>query len=107
MSVRTYPRSMEPLTISSGYRSWQLNNAIQGASKTSAHSLGYAADIIPCNGSKHTVTDLENFVKEILKKNKIAYDQYIDEKKGNSQWVHLGIRNSAGQQRRQNLVIRK
>lgn len=40
--------TLGPLRISSGYRSPALNAAI-GGSKTSAHVLGYAADVIPLN----------------------------------------------------------
>jgi uncharacterized protein YcbK (DUF882 family) len=38
--------ALGPLHISSGYRSFALNAAV-GGSKTSAHMLGYAADVIP------------------------------------------------------------
>ncbi len=39
------------LRISSGYRSRELNTAIRG-SKTSAHMLGFAADVIPLKTTK-------------------------------------------------------
>ncbi|HLG16131.1 MAG TPA: D-Ala-D-Ala carboxypeptidase family metallohydrolase [Blastocatellia bacterium] len=40
-----------PLRISSGYRSPALNQSV-GGSKTSAHVLGYAADVIPLSTTK-------------------------------------------------------
>jgi len=43
--------ALGPLRVSSGYRSPALNAAI-GGSKTSAHMLGFAADIIPLNTTK-------------------------------------------------------
>ena len=45
--------ALGPLRISSGYRSAALNAAI-GGSKSSAHMLGYAADVIPLNTTKMT-----------------------------------------------------
>lgn len=39
------------LRISSGYRSPKLNRAV-GGSKTSAHCLGWAADVIPLEATK-------------------------------------------------------
>ena len=89
-----------PIRISSGFRGCDLNKAI-GGSKTSAHALGYAADLVPCNND---MKGFKKFVLRWLQDNRMSYDQYIDErdKKGN-EWVHLGWRNRLGQQRKQNL----
>ena len=91
-----------PIKVTSGYRGFQLNQAVKG-SKTSAHCQGYAADLVPADGH---IDEFKIFVKNWLKENDIAFDQYIDEKSGNSTWVHLGLRNSKGEQRKQFLKYR-
>lgn len=91
-----------PIKVNSGYRSDALNKAV-GGSTTSAHSVGYAADLWPTNGK---ITEFKQFVMDWLKKNKINYDQYINEFSGTSQWVHVAIRNRSGQQRKQNLLYK-
>ena len=64
-----------PITISSGFRSKELNKAIPGSALKSAHSYGYAADLkIPAYGDpKKVATELLFF----LKSNKIPFDQLI------------------------------
>ena len=52
------------ITPTSGYRSPERNATIKGASKTSAHPLGYAADIVPANGR---MAEFKKFVKDFLK----------------------------------------
>jgi putative chitinase len=72
-----------PIVVSSGYRSDAVNAKV-GGSKTSAHSLGYAADF--------TVNGLS--VREVCEKlvqSNIKFDQLIDEKRGNTTWIHLSI----------------
>ena len=72
-----------PIIVSSGYRSDAVNTKV-GGSKTSAHSLGYAADF--------TVKGLS--VREVCEKivqSNINFDQIIDEKRGNTTWIHLSI----------------
>ena len=85
------------IDMTSGYRCEELNNAI-GGSKTSAHSHAYAADLVPSNGK---VEEFKEFTMHWLHGNNIKFDQYINEYKGNSSWVHIGIRNGSGQQRQQ------
>lgn len=85
------------IDMTSGYRCEELNNAI-GGSKTSAHSHAYAADLVPSNGK---VEEFKEFTMHWLQDNNIKFDQYINEYKGNSSWVHIGIRNGSGQQRQQ------
>lgn len=85
------------IDMTSGYRCEELNNAI-GGSKTSAHSHVYAADLVPSNGK---VEEFKEFTMHWLYDNNIKFDQYINEYKGNSSWVHIGIRNGSGQQRQQ------
>lgn len=82
------------LKITSGYRSEELNGKIKGASKTSAHCKGYAVDmaaVITCkDGTKYTLpyTELYENIKNWVKLGKISVDQCIQERSGNSVWVH-------------------
>lgn len=83
------------IRISSGYRNPILNKLVKG-SKTSAHLMCNAVDLWPCNGK------FEEFKKFV-----IAYldgklwDQCIIENSGKKQWIHLGLYNNSGKQRRQ------
>lgn len=87
------------IRVNSGFRSLALNTAIKG-SKTSAHMLGYAADIEPSNQKNK---EFWEFIIDYLKNNDIAWDQLINEKPrcGVPSWVHFGLKNKNGQQRRQ------
>ena len=87
----------KPINVTSGFRSKKLNDALKG-SKASAHLLGYAADLVPSDG------DIDAFIKftfDWLRKNKIPFDQAIDEtdNKGNH-WLHLAICNQKREQRK-------
>jgi putative chitinase len=88
------------IKVSSGYRCTKLNNAV-GGSKTSAHTTGYAADLVPVNGK---MTEFKTFVKEWLKDKK--FDQYINEFSGSTEWVHIGLKNISGKQRKQYLMYK-
>ena len=88
------------LNVTSGFRGFRLNKAV-GGSDTGVHPLGWAADIVPANGK---IKEFKAFVKFLLKKGHIPFDQCIDEKKGKSEWVHLGYANRKGLQRKQFLV---
>ncbi len=90
------------LKVNSGYRSPELNKAIKG-SNTSAHSVGYAADLIPINGQ---IAKFKSFVQNWLKKSGVVWDQYINEYSGNAQWVHIGLKNRNGQQRKQFMMYK-
>lgn len=88
--------------MSSGFRCEKLNNAI-GGSKTSAHSHAYAADLVPKNGN---IEQFKDFTMHWLLDNNINFDQYINEYKGKSSWVHIGVRNGGGQQRKQYMLFK-
>lgn len=80
-----YALGNRPITITSGYRSDEVNKANKG-SKTSEHKNGNAADFsCPRYGSPKQVClcilDAE-----------IEFDQLILEYKGDHTWVHLGLR---------------
>lgn len=75
-------KELGALTISSGYRNISLNRAI-GGSPSSAHCLGYAADVIPMRVSKH---ELAHWIADRCK-----FDQLILEF-GTLQepaWIHV------------------
>lgn len=95
--------AMGVIEITSGFRSKALNLAI-GGSTSSAHMLGYAADVQP---SHCTHESLMHF----FKKSKLKFDQIIlefgkREERKDDDWVHIGLKNAAGEQRRQFLVMR-
>lgn len=87
------------IITNSGFRSDKVNNAV-GGSKTSAHTTGWAIDFEPKNQKN---LEFYNFVKDFLNDNNIAFDQLINEKPVNGvpSWVHLGLFNRKGQQRKQ------
>lgn len=91
-----------PIDVSSGYRSPELNRHINGASKTSQHMTGQAADILiyvrDANGHKvkdangHPIVDKtanRRLFQKILDM-KLPFDQLIDEHKFS--WVHVSYR---------------
>lgn len=84
------------IIVSSGYRCPELNKEV-GGSKTSSHMLGAAADIKPANGKKN---EFFKFTKNWLLENNIKFDQIIDEYSGNLHWLHIGLRNNKGEQRK-------
>lgn len=72
-----------PVIITSGYRSPELNKAVQGSS-TSSHSHGLAADFhCPGYGSDFDVC-------RRIAASRLKFDQLIFEQ-ANSTWVHLGF----------------
>jgi hypothetical protein len=74
-----------PVLISSGYRSPELNAAVGGATN-SAHPFGCAADFtIPGFGS---VEDVCHAIKPHLAE--FGIDQLIEESGGGAKWVHVG-----------------
>lgn len=92
------------IKVNSGYRCDALNRAVGGVS-TSAHRLGYAADLQPTNGK---TDEFGKFVKEWLVRNKIKFDQCLWETQGKTKWVHIGIRSTSGSQRGdiKNLIVK-
>lgn len=85
----------QPIRISSGYRSQQLNAAIGGAIR-SQHSTGEALDI-DMDGTAVSNAEIFKFIKE-----KLSFDQLIWEfgTKQNPDWVHVSY-SSDGKQRKQ------
>ena len=89
-----------PLTVTSGYRCAELNRAV-GGSATSAHTAGWAADLVPDSDDPRGVQGLVDFAVEWLTATGLPFDQLIFEHVGSSKWLHIGIRNLKGAQRRQ------
>lgn len=90
-----------PIRISSGFRCTELNKLV-GGSPTSAHVIGYAADLQPVQGS------FEEFKASVLKwldTSGVGFDQCIIEKSRSAQWVHFGLFNRKGQQRGQRFSL--
>lgn len=83
------------IRITSGYRCPILNKAVNG-SKTSAHLTCNAVDLWPCNNK---FEEFKEFMVKYLEGR--SWDQCIIEKSGNSKWIHFGLYNNSGKQRRQ------
>ena len=89
------------IKVTSGYRCKQLNDMV-GGSKTSSHMIGYGVDLIPANGK------MDAFKKFIVDYMKICiFDQCIIEKSGKTEWIHIGLYNAKGQQRKMIFNITK
>lgn len=91
----------KPIKINSAFRCQQLNNVIKGASATSVHRVGKAADLWPIGyGAKFD--DFANFAVKFLRDNNIKFDQVIIESNSQGQrWLHIGEYSNAGLQREQ------
>ena len=92
----------KPIKITSGFRCTELNQLV-GGSPTSAHVIGYAADLQPIGDT------FENFkasVLEWLNKSGVKFDQCIIERSKSTQWVHFGLYNRKGQQRGQQFSLK-
>ncbi len=86
-----------PIIVTSGFRCDELNAAV-GGSKTSVHPYGWAVDIVP---KRTNLDDFGKFIKKWVKDNDIAFDQIIFEKNAKGdRWVHIGLYNRQGKQRR-------
>lgn len=83
------------ILVNSGYRCPVLNKAV-GGSKTSAHKTGWAVDLYPKNGK---IEEFKKFIVDFF--NGRMWDQIILESSGDVVWVHIGLFNNAGKQRRQ------
>lgn len=96
-----------PIRITSGYRCPKLNKLVKG-SPTSAHLIGYAADMQPVGitfeefkkralkwAKEKEKATLENGAKATFR----TFDQLIIEKSKTSQWIHIGMYNQNHEQR--------
>ena len=92
-----------PIYVTSGYRCEALNKAVGGVA-TSVHKLGWAADLQPARGR---YDEFKTFVKAWLVRNRVRFDQCIEETDGGERWIHIGLKSSTGSQRGQFLNIVK
>ena len=92
-----------PLVVTSGYRCPELNRDVGGYA-TNAHTAGWAADLVPDSDDPRGVQGLVDFAVEWLTATGLPFDQLIFEHVGSSKWLHIGIRNLKGAQRRQTLL---
>lgn len=76
----------KPITVTSGYRSFELNKAVKGSS-TSQHLKGEAADLVTDNNKK-----LFEVAKRLIDEGKIKVGQLIDEY--NYKWIHISLPNN-------------
>lgn len=85
------------IRVNSGFRCKAVNEKV-GGSETSAHPFGWAVDIEPVNGD---MKKFQDFIVDYFKDR--PFDQIIKEKPKNgiASWVHFGLRNSKGEQRKQ------
>ena len=74
----------EPIKVTSGFRSWDVNHAVGGVKK-SQHLAGQAADIVPAK-SPERLRELFDLIRK-----RGGYQQVIYERKGQSVWVHVAI----------------
>ena len=85
------------IKVTSGFRPVALNAKVGGVA-SSAHTTGFAADLVPANGKQ---AEFEKCVYKLAKSGKIKFDQIIIEKSAKSRWVHVGLYNTQGKQRMQ------
>ena len=76
----------KPITVTSGYRSLELNKAVKGSS-TSQHLKGEAADLVTDNNKK-----LFEVAKRLIDEGEIKVGQLIDEY--NYKWIHISLPNN-------------
>ena len=82
------------LKITSGYRCEKLNSKV-GGKENSQHKTGEASDIevifIFTDGSKQVLNYMALFadIKQFVTDSLLSVDQCIQEKSGNSVWVHI------------------
>lgn len=76
--------ALGPVCINSAYRSRRVNQLVGGA-PTSFHAQGSAADIRPCNGNRHSLKEVFEYIYHNL-----PYTELIAED-GPEGWVHVAI----------------
>jgi hypothetical protein len=92
----------DAIEVTSGFRGFEKIQKLEHSSATSVHPEGLAVDIRPKNMSR--IKEFKQRSRDWLHETGAKYDQYIDEKRGASEWVHLGLTNAAGKQRLQDLI---
>ena len=91
-----------PILISSGYRSAALNASIKGASSTSQHCSGEAADL-DMDGTEISNKQIFDYIRENLEFDQLIWEYGTDV---NPDWVHVSYE-STGKQRKQVLRCKR
>ncbi len=91
-----------PIRITSGFRGFEKIAKLANSSATSVHPEGLAVDMQPEDMSR--IKEFKQAFRDYLHEENIPYDQYIDETRNGSEWVHFGHFTVSGKQRRQDLV---
>jgi zinc D-Ala-D-Ala carboxypeptidase len=86
----------QPIRISSGYRSKELNYALKGASKTSQHMTGEALDI-DNDGTIISNLEIFQFIKDNLEFDTLIWEYGNDK---SPDWIHVSYRNGRPQRNR-------
>lgn len=76
--------ALGPLRVSSGYRCNALNQAI-GGSRSSFHSFGMAADIMPTSDNPHSIKEIFQYIHDNLPYTELIAEDIPDG------WVHVAI----------------
>ena len=91
-----------PIRITSGFRGFEKIAKLATSSATSVHPEGLAVDMQPEDMSR--IKEFKQAFRDYLHEENIPYDQYIDERRGESEWVHFGHFTVSGKQRCQDLI---
>lgn len=91
-----------PIRITSAFRGFEKIRKLANSSPTSVHPEGLAVDMQPEDMSR--IKEFKQAFRDYLHRTKTPYDQYIDETRGASEWVHFGHFTVSGKQRRQDLI---
>ncbi len=83
------PEESEPIVITSGYRSLQLNLRV-GGSTYSNHLTGCAADI-RCIGIEQALR-YAVILMDYADQEHLSFDELLLEKKGHVYWLHFAVR---------------
>ena len=92
----------DAIEVTSGFRGFEKIQKLEHSSATSVHPEGLAVDIRPKNMSR--IKEFKQAFRDYLHETQTPYDQYIDETRNGSEWVHLGHFTVSGKQRLQDLV---
>ena len=85
-----------PIIITSGYRSEEVNLKCGGA-KNSNHLTGCAVDI-KCYGPEHMIR-MSGILLDIAEGTHRDFDELIQEKRGSTYWIHFAVRPSGNRRK--------
>ena len=92
----------DAIDVTSGFRGFEKIQKLANSSSTSVHPEGFAVDVRPRDMSR--IKEFKQRFRDWLHEEQKAYDQYIDETRSGSEWVHIGHFTVSGKQRRQDLI---